>query len=108
MKKISEPDWKVFKKIKIKAIDTFCNKALSEFEEVIKDKKGGAHEAYTLLYRLVQNRDKHMALIFDGQSRSKAPLQLLAMRGEDLVDNELLEQLSEEILEKSDPIKANW
>ena len=108
MKKISEPDWKVFKEIKIKAIETFCNNALSEFDEVIKDKKGGSHEAYALLYRLVKNRDKQMALIFDGQSRSKAPLQLLAMRGEGLVDMELLEQLSEEILEKSDPAKVNW
>lgn len=108
MKKISEPDWKVFKEIKIKAIDTFCNKALAEFEEVIKDKKGGSHETYALLYRLVQNRDKQIALIFDGQSRSKAPLQLLAMRGEGLVDKELLDQLSEEILEKSDPAKINW
>jgi len=108
MKKISESDWKVFKKIKVKAIELFCNNALSEFEEVIKDKTGGSHEAYTLLYRLVQNRDKQMSLIFDGQSRSKDPMQLLAMRGEGLVEKELLDQLSEEILEWSDPARVNW
>jgi len=103
MNKISEADWKVFKAIKIKAIEGFCNKALSDFEEVIRDKTRGSHETYAHLYGLVQNRDKLMALIFDGQSRSKASFQLLAMRGEGLVSKELLEQLSEEFLEQSDP-----
>lgn len=105
---MKESDWKIFKKIKEKAIDLFCSKALAEFEEVINDKSGGSHETYTLLYKLVQNRDKHMALLFDGHSRSQAHLQLLAMRAEGLADKDLLGQLSKEFLEQTDPVRVNW
>ena len=94
---MKESDWKIFKEIKEKAIKLFCLRALKEFEDIIKDKEERPHEAYTLLYRIVINRDKQMALIFDGHSRSKATLQLLAIRGEDLADQELLEKLSSEI-----------
>lgn len=105
---MKESDWKVFKQIKENAIQAFCNIALSEFEEVIKDKNENAQEAYTLLYRLVVNRDKQMALLFDGHSRSKAHIQLLAIRGEGLADEALLSELSEEFLEQTDPKRVNW
>ena len=105
---MKESDWKVFKKIKEKAIELFCNRALEEFEEVIKDKEEKKHTTYTLLYKLVQNRDKQMALLFDGHSRSKAQLQLLAIRGEGLADENLLQELSSEFLESTDPKKVNW
>lgn len=105
---MKESDWKIFKQIKEKAIELFCNNALAEFEEVIKDKNENAHETYTLLYRLVVNRDKQMSLLFDGHSRSKAHLQLLAIRGEGLADETLLSKLSDEFLQHTDPKQVNW
>ena len=105
---MKESDWKVFKRIKEKAIGLFCSRALKEFEEIIKDKEENTHTTYTLLYRIVQNRDKQMALLFDGHSRSKAQLQLLAIRGEGLADESLLQELSSEFLESTDPKKVNW
>lgn len=105
---MKESDWKIFKEIKEKAIELFCSRALEEFNEVINDKEAKAYESYTLLYRLVENRDKHMALIFDDHSRSKARLQLLAIRGENLADENLLKKLSKEFLESTDPKRVNW
>jgi len=105
---MKESDWKIFKQIKEDAIELFCQKALEEFEEIIKRKHGKAQETYTLLYRIIENRDKQMALIFDGHSRSKAQLQLLAMRGEGLADENLLNNLSEEFLKATDPKRVNW
>ncbi len=63
---------------------------------------------WKIFKKIKENRDKQMALIFDGHSRSKAHLQLLAMRGEGLVDEELLSQLSEEFIEQTDPARLNW
>lgn len=97
---MKESDWKIFKQIKEHAIQLFCDNALTEFEEIIKERDENAQEAYTLLYRLVVNRNKHMALLFDGHSRSKAHLQLLAIRGEGLADETLLCKLSEEFLQQ--------
>ena len=104
---MKESDWKIFKEIKENAIQAFCNIALDEFEAVIKEKNENAQEAYILLYRLVINRDKHMAQLFDDHSRSKAPLQLLAIRGEGLADEALLRKISEEFLQQTDPKSVN-
>lgn len=105
---MKESDWKIFKQIKESAIQSFCTIALTEFEQVIKDKDENAQETYTLLYRLVVNRDKQMALLFDGFSRSKAALQLLAIRGEGLADETLLSKLSADFLQQTDPKRVNW
>lgn len=105
---MKESDWKIFKQVKEDAIEKFCDMALSEYQDIIKTKKEKSQETYTFLYRLVINRDKQMALLFDGHSRSNAPLQLLAIRGEGLADETLLNKLSEEFLQETDPTKVNW
>jgi len=100
---MKESDWKHFKKIKENAINQFCIEALAEFEDVIKDKTISAHDRYLLLYKLVQNIDKEMVRIFDYHSRSKAQMQLLAMRVRGLVPEDHLEKLSPEMQEWTDP-----
>ena len=87
---MKESDWRLFKQIKEKAIEHFC-------QRVLGDKR------YLLLYKLVQNRDKQMQLLFDVHSRSQAPIQLTAIRSEGLADESLLSKLSDEFLEATDP-----
>ena len=96
---MKESDWKIFKQIKEKALEKFCQESLNEFEEAINNIEENAHTRYTLVYRLVQNRDKRLALLFDEHSRSYASIQLTALRGEGLVDEELLKKLSSDFLE---------
>ena len=105
---IKESDWKIFKKIKENAISLFCERALEEFDEAINRNKNNPHNRYLLLYELVQNRDKQMQLLFDDHSRSKAAIQLIAIRGEKLADESLLSKLSDEFLEATDPEKIKW
>ena len=94
---ISESDWKKFKKIKEKALENFCGEALCDYEEALLDKKATNHGKYLYLYQLVNNYDKKLANIFDGQSRSKAHLQLILMRSEGLVEDEDLQCLSDDL-----------
>ena len=105
---MKESDWKIFTQIKERAVELFCSRALNEYEEIIKNEKEHIHNRYLLLYKLVNNSDKQMRLIFDGHSRSRAFLQLLAIRGEDLADDELLSKLSEEFRMETDPKRHNW
>ena len=100
---MKESDWKVFKQIKDKAIELFCSRALREFEAVITNENDHLHDRYLRLYKLVRDRDKKMGRLFDDHSRSKAILQLLAIRAEGLADESLLGKLSEETLKYSDP-----
>jgi hypothetical protein len=105
---MKESDWKIFKEIKEKAIEKYCALALDEFKEAITDQSEHVHNRYLLLYKLVQNRDKQMALLFDDHSRSKATLQLIAIRGENLAEEELLAKLSDEFREQTDPNNHGW
>lgn len=102
---MNESDWKVFKKIKEKAIVKYCSRCFAEFKDVINDESKDIHERYLLNYRLVESRDKQMSVIFDGHSRSKAWLQLLAIRAEGLADESLLLKLSDEFRERTDPVR---
>lgn len=77
-------------------------------QEVISDQKEHVHNRYLYLYKLLQNRNKKMALLFDGHSRSKAWIQLIAIRSARLADEALLAQLSDEFRHKTDPEKHGW
>lgn len=105
---MKESDWKVFKDIKDKAIEKYCTLSLEESQKVISDQKEHVHNRYLLLYKLLQNRDKQMSLLFDGHSRSKAWIQLIAIRREGLVDEALLSNLSDEFCNETDPDKHGW
>lgn len=105
---MNESDWKIFKQIKDKAIEQFCSLCLAEFREVIDDESEHVHSRYLLNYKLVENRNKQMSLLFDGHSRSKAWMQLMAIRGEGLADEELVSKLTDEFRENTDPTKYKW
>lgn len=49
-----------------------------------------------------------MSLLFDGHSSSKAWLQLLAIHGEDLADEDLLSKLTVEFRKETNPIRLEW
>lgn len=102
---MKESDWKIFKQIKDVAIEKYCARVLDEARDIILDSKESSHEAYLYLYKTLQNRDSHLAMMFDGHSRSKAWLQLIAIRKEGLAEQPLLDKLSEEFRAKTDPTK---
>ncbi|MGJ8692422.1 MAG: hypothetical protein ACSHW0_08070 [Thalassotalea sp.] len=105
---MKESDWKVFTAIKDKAIEQYCTLALEETQKVVSDNKKHVHERYLFLYKLLQNSNKKMALLFDGHSRSKAWIQLIAIRSEGLADEALLSKLSDEFRDQTDPEKHGW
>ncbi|MEH6578636.1 MAG: hypothetical protein V7731_16360 [Amphritea sp.] len=100
---MKESDWKTFKKIKEIAIEKFCNGVLDESQEVISDQSEHAHNKYLSLYDLLQKRNKKMAILFDGHSRSNAAMQLIGIRSNGLADEAFICQLSEEFKERTDP-----
>lgn len=61
------------------------------------------HGRYLYLYKLVENADKRLGILFDGHSRSKAQIQLMFIRSEGLVEEHELEGMSDEILNATKP-----
>ena len=105
---MKESDWKLFKKIKNRAMDQYCQAALSEFSEIIDKEDQSAHERYLYLYKIIDNTNRKMSLLFDGHSRSKAMIQLLVIRREGLADDQLVSELSEAFQQETDPSSIKW
>lgn len=101
---ISESDWKKFKKIKEKALDRFCATILKDVSEGLASRDNPSnHGKYLYLYKLIENYDKQIALLFDEHSRSKATIQLMMLRQEGLVDEADIQGLSNELKEHTNP-----
>lgn len=95
--RISEADWKVFKKVRAEALERFSNRILEECESISRDETKTAHERYLALYRHVRERDKEMERIFNDFRRSTALLQLMLMYKHDLLTQEAIEAFSEDV-----------
>lgn len=105
---MKESDWKIFKAIKEIALEKYCTLVLNESQDVISMQDEHVHNKYLLLYKLLHNRDKQMSLLFDGHSRSRAWLQLIAIRSKGLADETLLAKLSDEFREETDPARMGF
>ena len=101
---ISESDWKKFKKIKEEALERFCGTILNDVSEGLEDSDNPTnHGKYLYLYKLIENYDKQIALLFNDHSRSKATIQLMMLRQEGLVNEADIRGLSNELKEHTNP-----
>jgi hypothetical protein len=86
--RISEPDWKIFKPVRERALERFCERVLTEAESIRSDASKSQHARYIDLYHLMRDRDKELAQVFDHLRRSTAVMQLAAFRSLGLVTDE--------------------
>ena len=102
--KTKESDWKVFCKIKNIAEERFCEQSISDYRESIEDESRSCVERDMYIQRLSKNRNEHFNTIFgERHARSQMILQLFAIRMNNLADQELLSELSKDLLERTDP-----
>ena len=94
-RQIPEADWKLWRRLRERALERYCQTALNEFAE-FKDGEGSAHQRYLKLYQLVQRRDQELGEIFDGPKRSNAFFQITFAVQAGLVSPDELALLSEE------------
>ena len=95
--RIKESDWKLFRDLHQVALNRYCDRVLSEMQYVATDSESSSHERYLQIYQLIHERDKKLARLFDGKSRSKAVWMLAGFRGHDLVTDEEFAAFSQEL-----------
>ncbi len=101
---IKESDWKKFKKIKAAALNRFCGTILKDISEGLNDRDIPTnHARYLYLYKLIENYDEQIALLFNDHSRSKAIIQLIMLRQDGLVNESDIVGLSDELKEQTNP-----
>jgi hypothetical protein len=83
--RIAEADWKVFRELRLVALERFCDRVLSDIGRIGSDSTKGSHERYLKIYRLIRTRDEALARAFNNPRRSAACFQPLTLRDEGLL-----------------------
>ncbi|NIY91117.1 hypothetical protein [Vibrio diazotrophicus] len=102
---MNESDWKVFCKIKQIAIEKYSEKQLISISDILSGDIISSSERLHMIAQLTKSAEKQIASIFDSHSRNSAPLQLMLMRREKLVEPDLLSLLSDELISGTVPPK---
>jgi hypothetical protein len=96
MHEIKESDWKLFKEVRSEALQRFCQKVLVEVKGIDADQTKSFHQRYLEIYRIVHDRDKELAKVFDYLRRSTALFQIAALRMRGLLSEDEFMRFSEE------------
>jgi hypothetical protein len=80
------------------ALERFCGRVLDEIARINSESTKSKHERYAAIYRLVRERDKEIATIFDHLRRSTAFRQVCSFRSHDLLTEQELAQFSPELV----------
>jgi len=105
--RIAESDWKVFKKVREKALDRYCRRVLEQCERICRDETQSAHERYGMLYGHIKAADKDMAKAFDDFRRSTALLCLMLMHRYDLLAEEEIREFSDQVQQTLEEVIKN-
>ena len=97
MSRIKESDWNTFKKLHKIVLNRFCEGVLKESSKILLNKSENPHQAYLELYRLLHDKDKVVARIFNDYRRSTAVLQLRLMNDQSLLTKDEKELFSPEV-----------
>lgn len=92
---IPESDWKMFKPLRDQALERLCDRIIAEVGSTMTEDVLSNHEKYLKIYSRIRERNKELARIFDGYSRSRMLSQLAMMQSYELLDPEELTCFSE-------------
>ena len=96
MRETKEPDWKVLRRVHPLALERFCERVLAEIDRVSRDGATSRHARYLQIFRILQQRDREMARLFDNPRRSHALTMLAQIRSQGLFAEDKFSILSPE------------
>ena len=99
MRAIKESDWKILRQLESQALERLCKEILLEIAQINADTPKTFHERYLSIYKILHRRDKEIADIFNGFSRSTALIKLAAMKRRGLLTEDEFSRFSQETRE---------
>jgi hypothetical protein len=97
---IPESDWKIFRELRLVALDRFCERALARITEAAADPGKTNHARYLTIWDVMSEHDKVIAHAFNDVRRSTAFLTLVAIQSLDVLTAEELARFSPETVER--------
>lgn len=89
-----ESDWRVLRELRPRVLQRLCERALGEIKDASTAPDENFHERFLAVYKLVHERNEDIARAFDDPRRSRAFLQLAAMKSLGLIAPEELKRFS--------------
>src|SRR5437016_13528618 len=96
MREIPESDWKLFRELRVAALEIFCERTLGEVQQLSSVTDKSFHERYLDVYRRIEDRDKELADAFNDPRRSQMLAQLVRMQALGLIGESELAGFSNE------------
>jgi hypothetical protein len=93
---IAEADWKVLRRVHRLALERYCERVLAEIERVTHNSAQSSHQRYLDIFKIIEQRNREMASIFDDPKRSNALTMLARMRSDGLLTDDEFSSLGEE------------
>ena len=93
---IAEPDWKVLRRVHPLALERYCERVLAEIVRVTHNSAQSTHQRYLDIFKIIEQRDREMASIFDDPMRSNALTMLARIRAAGLLTEDEFSSLSPE------------
>jgi hypothetical protein len=97
---IRESDWKLFRQLRVVALERLCARTLSEIQRICADESKSSHERYLEVCKVLKQRDLEVARAFDDVRRSTAVLQLGIICSYDLLTDAELAGFTDEVRER--------
>jgi hypothetical protein len=96
MREIKQPDWKVLRRVHPLALERPSERVLAEIDHVSRDGATSHHARYLQIFRILPQRDREMARLFDNPRRSHALTMLAQIRSQGLFREDEFSILSPE------------
>jgi hypothetical protein len=94
-RRISEADWKRWRKLSEVALERYCANVLGQVAK-FKEGSDSSHARYVKLFAHLRKCDDQLASVFNDQRRSTAYFQIAAAVQLGIIDRDDLDELSDE------------
>lgn len=97
--KIREKDWKIVRDLQGDVLNTACDRILQKVAKLVESRGSESHKNCKKLWKLMEQEDEQISLMFDDFKRSNAVFKLALWKKNDLLSDEVFDTLTEETRE---------
>ena len=101
---IPERDWKKLRALKDTALNIACERIFIKINKVIESRGAESHKYYLKLWKVMEEEDKEISLMFDDLKRSTAIFKLAMWNRNGILSGKDFKELTEETQKRIDSI----
>jgi len=101
---IPEKDWKKLRSLKDTAINIACERIFQKISTLIESRGAESHKYYLKLWKVIEEEDKGISLLFDDLKRSTAIFKLAMWKKNGVLSVDDFEELTEKTRQRIESI----